>query len=141
MDRRRHERFDLEALVKSFWQDRAGTRYRGQGLARDISAGGLFVLTHDLPPLEVDVRLEVFFRSFLAGSRLALRINSRVVRVEKDPRVKERDGFAVAVKTFMLRNDDGEVLEQGRIIKGPSKAVSKDKKKVLTVYGPARPHS
>jgi hypothetical protein len=59
MDLRRSKRYRLRAFVKFAWENLQGTTIRGEGHTRDISAGGLFVLTADQLPIETAVKLEV----------------------------------------------------------------------------------
>jgi hypothetical protein len=110
MDRRRHERYGLQAELSYLWKDPRDVSYHAQGLARDISTGGIFVSTDDLPPTGANVRIDVSIRSILARSRLVIQANGRVVRVQPGP-AKGQAGFAAAIETFTLRNEDGEIIE------------------------------
>ena len=114
MEWRQHRRYDLEARLSYVWRDNAGGLHQNQGLSRDISGGGVFVWTHDLPPPRADVEIDVFVSSILASSTLVIRGIGQVVRVEGagdlQGREKERTGFAAAVKAFALRNEKGYVV-------------------------------
>jgi len=59
MDLRRSKRYRLRAFVKFAFENLQGITIRGEGHTRDISAGGLFVLTGDQLPMETAVKLEV----------------------------------------------------------------------------------
>jgi hypothetical protein len=112
MERRQHERFVLEAALNVLWRDPEGVPHQTKGLARDISASGLFALADEVPPGGANVEIEVFVGSVLARSRLVIQGEGRVVRVEAGPRVRERAaGFAASINAFTLRNEKGEVLE------------------------------
>src|SRR5262245_42457576 len=106
MDRRRHERRDLEAApLKFLWKDQKGVRHRGEGIVHNISGGGLYVSTPDPPPVGAPVRFDVFFPYFLAGSRLVLRTTAQVVRVDSSSQGEGLAGFGVVMRTYTLRKE------------------------------------
>jgi PilZ domain len=111
MDRRQHGRFDLEAPLRFSWKGPGDVRHRAEGRIRNISVGGVFVFTDDPPPVGARVRFCVYFRSFLARSRLVMQTTAQVVRVEPSPQGTAPAGFAAALKTYMLRNE-AEVVER-----------------------------
>jgi hypothetical protein len=112
MDRRQHERYELEGPVSFSWGD-PGNRCRRHGLLQNISGGGVFVSTDQSPPEGSEIRFRVSFHSLFAGSRLVLRAHARVTRVESAARAEERSGFAAALGSFTLRNDKNELIESG----------------------------
>src|SRR5271168_418392 len=103
MDRRQHERFDLQATAQFSWQDALGVRWRGRGLTRDISETGVFVETRDAPPSGTPVRLEVRAYS-VSGSGLLMQTKGNVVRVEVSNQPANGVGFAVVTRSLVLRN-------------------------------------
>jgi PilZ domain len=112
MERRQHERFVLEAALNVLWKDSEGAPQQAKGLARDISASGVFVFADEVPPVRTDVEIEVLISSVLARSRLVIQGAGQVIRVEAGPTVRERAaGFAAVISGFRLRNEKGEVLE------------------------------
>ena len=111
MDRRRHGRYDLEAPLRFSWKGPGDVRHRAEGTIRNISVGGIFIFTDDPPPVGARVRFCVYFRSFLARSRLVMQTTAQVVRAEPSPQGKAPAGFAAALKTYILRNEK-EVVEQ-----------------------------
>jgi PilZ domain len=125
MDRREHERYDLEAPLSFSWNGPGSVRHRHQGLLRNMSGGGVFVCTGDSPPEGARIQFNMSFHSLFAGSRLVLRACAQVVRVELAAPAQGHAGFAAAIKTFTLRNDRkliergivGEGLKNGKFVK------------------------
>jgi hypothetical protein len=106
MDRRLHERFDLQATAHFSWKDAGGLRWSAHGTTRDISERGLFVVTPDVPPSGTAVRLEVRACSG-RGAGLLVQTKGQVVRVEVNEQPASeagRVGFAVATRSLILRN-------------------------------------
>lgn len=112
MDRRLHERSDIETPAKFSWKDPEAIRnHRGQGATRNLSLGGVFVSTGDRPPLGARVRLHVSFRSAHPDSRLVLHATARVVRAESGSQAGLPTGFAATFETYTLRNEK-EIVER-----------------------------
>jgi hypothetical protein len=111
MERRRHQRYDLEAFVGFVWQDPTGAPKHGEGFLRDISGGGVFVCSNDLPSMGAGVRFEVLVRSVLPDSRLIIQGRGQVSRVEVGLPPQAPTGFATAVTTFALRKENADVIE------------------------------
>jgi hypothetical protein len=115
MPHRKHQRYDLEATLNFGWQGEDGALYWHQGFTRDISAGGVFVWADRLPPPRANVQIEVFISSLLPRSILVIRGEGQVVRVAQNlPDSQddtERTGFAAAIDTFTLRNEEGELVD------------------------------
>ncbi len=83
MDLRRSKRYRLRAFVKFAWENMQGITVRGEGHTRDISPGGLFVLTGDRLPLETAVKLEVSLPPLREDkSGVSLRTHGQVVHSE-----------------------------------------------------------
>jgi hypothetical protein len=83
MDLRRSKRYRLRAFVKFAWENLQGITIRGEGRTRDISAGGLFVLTGDRLPLETAVKLEVSLPALREDkSGACLRTHGQVIHSE-----------------------------------------------------------
>jgi len=109
MDRRLHQRFDLQATARFSWKDAGGVRIEGQGLTRDISEKGVFVLTPQVPPSGTSVRLEVRAPS-LSGSDLLIQSRGQVVRVEGASQPQAGAGFAAATSSLKLRDRNPAVI-------------------------------
>jgi hypothetical protein len=110
MDRRQHERSDLKGPVNFTWKTPGGIR-RGKGTIWNISRGGIFVSTSEPPPVGAHLRLHVRFRFFFPGSRLVMQTNARVVRAESSSELKVAAGFAAALQSYILRNEN-EIIER-----------------------------
>lgn len=59
MERRRHTRYQLRIMTVYAWRDRGKNSYREAGFTRDISIGGLFVLSSLTLPLGTTLSLEI----------------------------------------------------------------------------------
>jgi len=101
-DRRERPRFSVRASATFEWRDPQGVQRRGQGVTRDISAKGLFVFSESLPPLKVDLRLEVLFGSVGEEGNLQLEVEALVLRVEPATGLGTSSGFAVLNKSYSL---------------------------------------
>lgn len=100
MERRRYERHDLSAPVIFVWGK--SDACRGVGVTRDLSAGGLFVFTEDLPTVETSVQLAVNLAVPERGPGLIVRAKGQVKRVELADSMGRRGGFAVATGRMRL---------------------------------------
>lgn len=110
MQRRRHERYELEVQLNFSWKDTEGVRHLANGTAHNISGGGIFISTNDPPPLRSRIRFNLSFNSFLANSRLVMDTIAEVIRVEPSPRIEEPAAFAAFLGPYTLRNDK-EIIE------------------------------
>jgi PilZ domain len=131
MERRQHERYELEAPLSFSWNGPGGGLHRHEGLLRNMSGGGLFVSTSDWPPEGVRIRFNMSFDSFLAGSPLIIRACAQVVRVELPTPGQSRAGFAAAMKTFTLRNGKKKLIQRGTVGEGPKSSKSVKKKMLI----------
>ena len=97
MDMRKEIRYRLEAPVLFTWENLQNKRLQGEGLTRDISLYGAFILTRTCPPNLARVRVEVALPS-LTGIHADIRILgwARVVRVDHPSGGWGENGFAVA---------------------------------------------
>lgn len=123
MDRRRHERYELEGPLSFSWRSPRGVRHRQRGLLHNMSGGGVFVSTDDLPPQGGRIQFSLSFHYFFAGSRLVLRARAQVLRVELTAGAQGRAGFAAAIESFTLRNDQKKLIERGLFAKRSAKTI------------------
>jgi len=109
--RRRHLRYPVEAVVKYQWSTRSSTLGEGQGHSRDISEGGAFVLTNDLPPVGASVDLAIQLPAWQVGAAaLRMEMTGEVGRIDVPPGHEQKWGFAVcSLKTLLRRLKDGEL--------------------------------
>jgi hypothetical protein len=91
---RKSSRFRLQLGVTFRWQDTTGEDFLGTGDTRDISAAGMFILSHACPPRNAQLSCEVIVpRSRSAGS-LQIKTEGKVIRVEPGD-LSRLSGFAV----------------------------------------------
>ena len=100
MDRRHHSRYDLRTRVRFSWKSPEGI-CREEGLTRDVSEAGIFVLTDFHPPVGTTIRFEVSFLS-ASAQQVRIRAQGQVVRVETADQSQAQCGFAAATKTIKL---------------------------------------
>ena len=96
MDMRKEIRYCLEAPATFTWENFQNKCLQGEGLTRDISLVGAFILSPTCPPNLTIIRVEVILPS-LTGLHADIRIlgKARVVRVEHPHGGRGKNGFAV----------------------------------------------
>ena len=103
MDRRKHERYDLQAPLSFSWKDLRKIRQRHEGLLSNISGGGLFILTDDPPPKGSQVHVRVSIPTVSPGKELIIRATGEVVRLESAVGAEARTGFATIIIRASVR--------------------------------------
>lgn len=101
---RRHPRFKLEVPVVFSWREPNGSRRRARGYTRDLSPGGMFLITPRTPPVGTVVGMDAYLPALseiAGGWRMVSQ--GRVVRVEPNPQEGIPGGFAAANQRFVLR--------------------------------------
>jgi len=84
VDQRQNNRYQLKTAVKFSWESPQNGICRGEGVTRDISPSGVFVLTDERLPLGTTVKLEVTLPSPRnAPSGAFLRTRGHIVRAEQ----------------------------------------------------------
>jgi len=84
VDQRQNNRYQLKTAVKFSWESPQNGICRGEGVTRDISPSGVFVLTDERLPLGTTVKLEVKLPSPRnAPSGAFLRTRGHIVRAEQ----------------------------------------------------------
>ena len=96
MDMRKEIRYRLEAPAVFTWENFQQYSLHGEGITRDISLLGAFILSPTCPPNRSIIRVEVALPS-LTGIHVDIRIlgEARVVRVDHMFRGRGENGFAV----------------------------------------------
>lgn len=99
MEMRREIRYRLDAPALFSWESGQHKRFQGEGVTRDISVLGAFILTPTCPPVDVPVQVEVVLLT-LHGREPVIRVcgPARVLRVEHTWEGKGENGFAVVSK-------------------------------------------
>jgi hypothetical protein len=102
---RREIRYRLDAPTLFSWESADHKRLQGEGITRDLSVLGAFILTPMCPPVNVPIHMEVVLPS-LTGPKPVIRVSgaAHVVRVERSPRGEEKKGFAVVSEDFSRWN-------------------------------------
>src|SRR6266566_4797240 len=116
MEMRREMRYRLDASALFSWESAQHTRLQGEGVTRDISVFGAFIVTPTCPPIDVPIQVEVVLPS-LTGRRPVIRVSgaARVLRVDHSSRGQGENGFAVVSKDFSRWNmstDQSESLSE-----------------------------
>lgn len=106
MERRRHQRYDLSAPVKFDWELSNRIHRRGTGVTRDLSAGGLFVMTDDPPSVGTTVRFEVDLDTSRLGSAVVVRAKGPVNRIEMSDLAGRVGGFAISTRRMRLERHE-----------------------------------
>ena len=97
MDARREKRYRVQAVVKFTWQAATSEPETSLGRARDISSGGIFILTTQFLPVGTPVYLDVTLPGIRNREGARLTTTGCVIRTGSG-------GFAVAAQTrFGLR--------------------------------------
>jgi hypothetical protein len=105
MELRKELRYRLEAPAFFSWDSSDRKRLQGEGVTRDISVFGVFILTPTCPPVDAPVQVEVILPS-LNGPKPVIRVCgvARVLRVEHSSRGQGENGFAVVSEDFSRWN-------------------------------------
>ena len=96
MEMRKEIRYRLDAPAVFSWDGPRRGRLQGEGITRDISVQGAFILTASMPPPDCPVQVDLLLPS-LTGVNGMMRITgkARVIRVEHLPSDHWTHGFAV----------------------------------------------
>ena len=93
----------MNASVLFRWSGPDSGHYRGEGVTRDLSVAGAFVLTSTCPPPNAVVQVEVSLPLSEGGAKALMQANMLVLRVEHDAAGVKRSGFSAVSKGFSLR--------------------------------------
>jgi hypothetical protein len=93
----------MNARVVFHWDGPDGGDYQGEGVTRDMSVAGAFVMTATCPPPKSIVQMEVHLPLNDGGSKALMRSDVVVLRVEHEIAGSHRSGFSVVGKGFSLR--------------------------------------
>jgi PilZ domain-containing protein len=108
MELRQRVRYSLRANAVFSWEGAKRTRLLGEGVTRDISLTGAFILTLTSPPVGTAIRLEVFLLPLESGARsVRMKTEATVLRVEH---ANGGEGFAVAIENIALVEGKSDLL-------------------------------
>lgn len=85
------------------WKRSRNDHFQGEGVTRDISAAGVYVLTPTCPPVNSVVQVEVIFQQLHRAATTRIKAGMKVLRVEHDVMNEGGSGFAAVGKGFTLR--------------------------------------
>ncbi len=96
MEMRKEIRYRLDAPAVFSWAGAHHRRFQGEGITRDISVQGAFLLTATMPPPDCPVQVDLLLPS-LTGMKGMMRITgkARVIRLEHPSSDTWIHGFAV----------------------------------------------
>jgi hypothetical protein len=96
MEMRKEIRYRLDAPAVFSWEGARHRRFQGEGITRDISVQGAFILTATMPPPDCPVQVDLLLPS-IAGMMSMMRITgkARVIRMERKSSDNWIHGFAV----------------------------------------------
>jgi hypothetical protein len=101
MELRNRVRYRLSADAVFAWEGARHNRFLGEGVTRDISITGAFIITPTCPPVGATVQLDVFLSPPVGTARRTVRIKTeaKVIRVDH---TSASEGFAAASQDFTL---------------------------------------
>ena len=113
MEMRKEIRYRLDAPAVFSWEGGRQRRFQGEGITRDISVQGAFILTATLPPPDSQIQVDLLLPA-LSGMKSMMRISgkARVIRLERPSSDTWIHGFAVVtdeLNQWDLMNVQGEV--------------------------------
>jgi hypothetical protein len=85
------------------WKRPDNESFQGEGVTRDMSVEGVFVLTGSLPPVNAKIQMEVILPLSDGSSKAQMKSEMRVLRVDHNIAGTNRSGFSAAGKGFLLR--------------------------------------
>ena|ERR1700730_418878 len=101
MEMRKEVRYRLDAPALFTWESAHHKCLQGEGITRDISVFGAFIVTSTCPPVDVPIKVEVVLPS-LTGLKPVIRVSgaARVLRVDHSSKGEGENGFAVVSDDF-----------------------------------------
>ena len=123
MEMRKEIRYRLDASAVFSWQGAREKRFQGEGITRDVSVQGAFILSATLPPPDCPVQVDLLLPQ-LTGMNSAVRITgrARVTRIEQTAEGSWIRGFAVVTDDFhqwgllnVNESPDAEFAEPARV--------------------------
>jgi hypothetical protein len=105
MELRKATRYRVSAPALFWWRGADGTLQQAQGISRDISDRGVFVLAKDLPPPGVHVELQVHLPA-VAGTSGSAQFTGEGPVVRTSGPASGESGFAAAAVFHAGSSDD-----------------------------------
>lgn len=108
MELRKATRYRLQVPAFYWWESADGTLQEAQGVTRDISDRGVFIVTKQLPPAGVRVEINVHLPSVNSAARSAQLHGEGTVLRAAEAEAGE-SGFAAAA-VFHAESSDGAAV-------------------------------
>ena len=119
MEMRKDIRYRLDAPAVFSWEGGHHKRFQGEGITRDVSVQGAFILTATIPPPDCPVQVDLLLPS-IEGMNSMMRITgrARVIRVDQPGSDAWIRGFAVVTDDqnqwgLVTIEDESEVAPVG----------------------------
>jgi hypothetical protein len=115
-EHRKQIRYQLSARAVFSWEGLGLERFRGEGVTRDISESGAFIVATPCPPARASVRVELFLPP-LNGKVATMRIRAEmlVIRFEQVPPGDQQSGFAVKGPGFSISYGSNSIPDPDRL--------------------------
>ena len=92
----------MRAPVIFRWKKSRSERFQGEGVTRDVSVAGVYVLTSTCPPVDSIIQMDVVLQPLFSTPKTRIKAEMRVLRVEHDIASEGRSGFSAVGKGFSL---------------------------------------
>lgn len=111
---RRTIRYEIAARTIFWWNDHNGAARHGQGITRDLSTRGAFVIAPECPPAGslIEVRINIS-NSTANKSSADLHAKGIVLRVERPGGDRSKEGFSVQIQRILPAGITDAVAERG----------------------------
>lgn len=109
MELRKARRYCLSAPAFYCWERADGTLQEEQGITRDISHRGVFILAKELPPAGANLELNVYLPS-IRGTPRSVQLNGEGTVVRVGTSEVGQSGFAAEVIFHTESSDSPTVL-------------------------------
>ncbi len=104
-ERRKHVRYPVRLPVFFSWKKRGSAVVPCEGITRDISLRGAYVLSAIYPPVATVIEMEILLPRSLRAANLLIVGKVRIQRVERASRKKLGSGFSAVATGFAVRTN------------------------------------
>jgi hypothetical protein len=102
-ERRKSIRYRVGVPALFYWKSGGGDHFQGEGITRDISVVGAYIMSATCPPADLPIDLEIILPSGPSVGKPRIKAKTRVLRVEHGVGGRARSGFSVMGDCFKLR--------------------------------------
>jgi hypothetical protein len=114
MELRKATRYRLSAPAFYWWESADGTLQEAQGMTRDISDRGVFIVARQLPPPGVRVEIDVHLPSVSSAARSA-QLHGEGTVLRSSEAEAGQSGFGAAVVFHAESSDAAAVLGSRKV--------------------------